>query len=79
MSDGERKPLTKAQRLRRARSVKSELSRFVDLHRPDLRGRVRKLGVDPDEAQMTRLMRAWIELGSLIEDLRAESAPKEDR
>jgi hypothetical protein len=73
MNDQERKPLTKTQRIRRARSVRSELARFVDLHSPDLREHVRKRGVDPDAAQMTRLMRAKIELDSLIADLRAES------
>lgn len=73
MSDEERKPLTKTQRVSRARSVRSELARFVDLHSADLRERVRKLGVDPDAAQIAQLMRAKTGLDSLIADLQAES------
>jgi hypothetical protein len=73
MSAGEKRPLTKTQRMSRARRVRSELARFVDLHSPGLREHVREQGVDPEEAQMTRLMRAKIELDSLIEDLRAEA------
>jgi hypothetical protein len=72
MSD-ERRPLSKTQRMRRARSVRFELSRFVDLHSPSLREHVRERGYDPDEAQMARLMRAKRELDSLIDDLRAEA------
>lgn len=79
MSAPEKKPLTNAQRIRRARSVRSELARFVDLHSPDLREHVRDKGVDPDKAQMTRLMRAKIELDSLIEDLLAEAPGKTGR
>jgi hypothetical protein len=72
MSD-EKRPLSKTQRMRRARVVRFELSRFIDLHSPGLREHVRKHGIDPDEAQIARLMRAKIELDSLIDDLRAES------
>lgn len=76
MSAPGRRPPSKAQRLRRARDARFELSRFVDLHRPELMEMVRERGVDPDEASMRRLLNAKANLDSLIDDLRAEAAER---
>lgn len=69
---GHRKYLTRRERMRRARSVRWYLARFVDLQDGDVRKYVRDQGTDPGEREMLRLRQAASELAELIRLMEAE-------
>jgi hypothetical protein len=65
--------MTVTEKRTRARQVRADLARFVDLQGADLREWFRaERGIDPDEAAMGRLVNASKTLAALIADLQAE-------
>jgi predicted transcriptional regulator len=64
--------MTKKEKLRRARYVKSNLARFVDIQDPYIAGLYASTGVNPDYVALNRLLTAKHELVKPIADLRAE-------
>ena len=68
--------MPKTARLRRARSVKNHLARFVEIQRPDIAALYAGKDVNPDYMALNRLLAAEHELSELIADLRAEGYGK---
>jgi hypothetical protein len=66
--------MTKTERLRRARSVRAHLARFVDLQDESLRNSLRDEtpSRDPDYQAMNRLLNARHELAELVSELKEE-------
>jgi hypothetical protein len=61
--------VTKTERLRRARSAKNHLARFVDIQTPYIEEVYKREGADPATEAMKRLFLARSEITHLIQEL----------